>query len=340
MSRISRRTAALLAAGSALAAACGQGGGATPAGTGAQAASGSGVTPPLVQPTTAPSAAAVWSVPPQLPATVTDSSGQVVTVRSIDRTISLGGSITETVYALGLGSNVAAADSSSYYPAETAGLPRVAYVRTLAAEGILSLGPSAIVSSEEAGPPTALEQLRGAGVPLVMVPDPPTLEAPAKKIALLAAALGVPARGRLLLQELEADLARLRQRVAAAKGRPRVVFLYVRAGGTQSAAGQDTQPGAMIEAAGGVNAGAEAGITGYKPITAEAVVAARPDVLLAFTMGLQAIGGVDALLQIPGLAQTPAGQARRVVHLDDLYLGGMGPRTGKAALELAEALHA
>jgi iron complex transport system substrate-binding protein len=95
----------------------------------------------------------------------------------------------------------------------------------------------------------------------------------------------------------------------------------------------------MIEGAGGINAGAEAGITGFQPITAEAVVVARPDVLLAFTRGLEAIGGVDALMALPGIAQTPAGQARRVVHLDDLYLGGMGPRTGKALLDLARALH-
>jgi iron complex transport system substrate-binding protein len=339
MIRFTRRTAALVAAASALAA-CGQSGGATPVGTDARAASGSGVASPPGQPALAPAATAAWSAPPRLPATVTDSTGQVVTVPSIERLISLGGSITETVYALGLGGNVAAADSSSSYPPETAGLARVAYVRTLAAEGILSLNPSAIVATEEAGPPAALEQLRGAGVPLVMVPDPPTLEAPAKKISMLAAALGVPERGRVLLHVLEADLALLRQRVAAAGGRPRVLFLYVRAGGTQSAAGLDTQPGAMIEAAGGINAGAEVGIVGYKPITAEAVVAARPDVLLAFTSGLEGIGGVEALLQIPGLAQSPAGQARRVVHMDDLYLGGMGPRTGKAALELAEKLRA
>jgi iron complex transport system substrate-binding protein len=94
----------------------------------------------------------------------------------------------------------------------------------------------------------------------------------------------------------------------------------------------------MIEAAGGLNAGAEVGIAGYKPITAEAVVAARPDVFLAFTKALESIGGVDALLQLPGLAQTPAGVSRRVFHLDDLYLGGMGPRTGKALLDLARAL--
>jgi iron complex transport system substrate-binding protein len=264
-------------------------------------------------------------------------------VTSVERIVGLGGSVSETVYALGLGGQVVATDTSSTYPPDVARLPRVGYARTLAAEGVLALRPTVILGTEEAGPPAAVEQLRGAGTPLLLVPDPPAVAAAARKIELLSRALGVPARGQVLLAELEADLARARQlvagRTAGGRARPRVLFLYVRAAGTQSAAGTGTPPGAMIEAAGGINAGAEAGIAGYKPITAEAVVAAAPDVYLAFTAGLEAIGGADALLRIPGLAQTPAGQARRVVHLDDLYLGGMGPRTGRALADLAEALH-
>jgi iron complex transport system substrate-binding protein len=266
-----------------------------------------------------------------------------VTVTSAERIVGLGGSVSETVYALGLGGKVVATDTSSSYPEDVTRLPRVGYLRTLAAEGVLALQPTVVLGTEEAGPPAAVEQLRGAGTPVLLAPDPPAVDAAAGKIGLLARALGVPARGRVLLAELEADLARARQLVAArtagGRARPRVLFLYVRAGGTQTAAGSGTRPGAMIEAAGAIDAGAEVGIVGYKPITAEAVVAAAPDVYLAFTNGLESAGGVDALWQIPGLALTPAGRTRRVVHLDDLYLGGMGPRTGRALVDLAEALH-
>jgi iron complex transport system substrate-binding protein len=48
---------------------------------------------------------------------------------------------------------------------------------------------------------------------------------------------------------------------------------------------------------------------------------------------------VDGMLQIGGLAQTPAGQQRRVVAMDDLYLLGLGPRTSLAIRDLQDALH-
>jgi iron complex transport system substrate-binding protein len=342
--RASRRRAISL--GAALAALAGLPGVAC-GGGGVGPTAGAGPTPPAPAGTAGPAppaqATAAWAAGPVLPATATDAAGRAVTVTSAERIVGVGGSVSETVYALGLGARVVATDTSSTYPQDVERLPRIGYLRTLAAEGVLALQPTVVLGTEEAGPPAAVEQLRGAGVSLLLVPDPPTLEAPARKIVVLAQALGVPARGQVLLADLEAELARARQlvatRTAGGKARPRVLFLYVRDGGTQTAAGSGTRPGAMIEAAGAINAGAEAGIAGYKPITAEAVVAAAPDVYLAFTHGLEDLGGVDALLQIPGLAQTPAGRARRVVHLDDLYLGGMGPRTGRALVELAEALH-
>jgi iron complex transport system substrate-binding protein len=83
-------------------------------------------------------------------------------------------------------------------------------------------------------------------------------------------------------------------------------------------------------------------VTGYEryvPISAEAAVAAAPDVILTVTRTLDDIGGIDALLAQPGLAQTPAGQARAVVAMDDLYLLGFGPRLGEAVRDLALQLH-
>jgi iron complex transport system substrate-binding protein len=103
--------------------------------------------------------------------------------------------------------------------------------------------------------------------------------------------------------------------------------------------GTNTRSHAMIEAAGGIDAGAEAGIDGYKPITAEALVAARPDVILFLTAGLESIGGVAGAMRIPGVAQTPAGRNRRFLHYDDLLLLGHGPRTGAALRSLVRGLH-
>jgi iron complex transport system substrate-binding protein len=88
----------------------------------------------------------------------------------------------------------------------------------------------------------------------------------------------------------------------------------------------------MMELAGILNAAK--GIRNCQQMTAEAVVAASPDVIVLFTKGLESVGGLEGLLKLPGVMQTPAGRAGRVVAIDDLYLGGFGPRTGRAALDL------
>ncbi|NDJ33535.1 MAG: ABC transporter substrate-binding protein [Chloroflexi bacterium] len=116
-----------------------------------------------------------------------------------------------------------------------------------------------------------------------------------------------------------------------------MMFIYARGAGAVSVAGTDTGAATMIEMAGGENAVTE--FDGYQPITAEAVVAAAPDVILMMTRGLESLGGVEGLLEQPGIAATPAGENRRVVVVDDLYLLGFSTRTATATLDLTYLLH-
>jgi len=95
----------------------------------------------------------------------------------------------------------------------------------------------------------------------------------------------------------------------------------------------------MIAAIGATNAGADAGIVDFQPVTAEALAAAQPDLLIVLKAGLVSVSGVDGLLQIPGIAQTPVGENRAVLDFDDLYFLGFGPRTGDALHDIVLALH-
>ena len=279
-------------------------------------------------------------ISPALPAVVTDVRGEQVSVEDVSRIVPLNGDIAEIVWALGLGGNVVGVDVSATYPPEATGpLPKIGYQRQLSAEGVLSLDPTVVIGNEEAGPPEVIEQIRGAGVAVVILPDPATIEAPAAKIRAVAAALGVAAAGEALAARTQAEIDGARALAATATGQPRVLFLYVRGTGTQMIGGEGSSADVLIEAAGGIDAGAEAGVEGFAPISAEAIVAAKPDVLLLLSAGLESIGGVDGLLQIPGIAETPAGQNRAVLAYDDLYLLGMGPRTGAALTELTLGLH-
>jgi iron complex transport system substrate-binding protein len=277
---------------------------------------------------------------PVLPARVTDKDGRTVVVRNVSRIVPLNGDIAETIFTLGLTRNVVGVDTSATYPARTVeGLPKIGYQRTLSAEGILSLRPTVVVGTPTAGPPAVLEQLKTAGVTVVIVPEYKGIAAGARKLRVVGRALGVPNRGERLARQVESQIAIARREVASTTSRPRVAFLYLRGTQVQMIGGRASGADAMIAAAGGRDVGVEAGIDGFKQYSAEALVAARPDVLLLLTAGLQSVGGESGLLRVPGVAQTPAGQNRRIVHYDDLLLLGLGPRTGKALRLLIRGLH-
>ena len=93
----------------------------------------------------------------------------------------------------------------------------------------------------------------------------------------------------------------------------------------------------MIAAAGGINA--VSGYEGYRPLTAEAVLAARPDVILVTNRSLGAVKGAAGLWKTPGVSLTPAGKNKRLVIMEDLKLLGFGPRTGLAIQELRKAFY-
>ncbi|MFN4073894.1 MAG: hemin ABC transporter substrate-binding protein [Thermus sp.] len=273
------------------------------------------------------------------PFRVVDARGQVVEVSSIERIVSLDGITTEILFALGVGNRVVGRDESSYYPKEALRLPSVGYQFRLSAEGILSLRPTLVIGREDLRPPQVVEQLRGAGITVVLVPTEATVEGAKRKIRTVAQAVGQSQKGEDLVRALERDLLALRafQAQQSPKGRLRGLFLYVRGTQTTFVCGEGSTPVGMMELAGLENAAR--GIRECKPMTAESVVAVRPDVIVVFKKGLDSLGGLEGLLSLPGVAQTPAGQRRKVVAMDDLYLGSFGPRAGRAALDLFQAVY-
>lgn len=251
-----------------------------------------------------------------------------------ERIVSLGGALTELVYALGLGERLVGVDSSSVWPEPARALPQVGYQRKVSAEGVIALAPSLVLHSDAAGPASALARLREAGIPLAEFADPRDVAGARVRIEALAARLDRVERGREIIAALDAELTRLP--AVADEQRPRVLFLYARGADTLLVAGRSTAAAAMIELAGGRNA---LELDDFRPLSAEAVLAAAPEVLLVTSRGLDSVGGSAGLLALPGIAETPAGRNARILALDDLALLGFGPRTGATLHELAAALH-
>ncbi len=260
---------------------------------------------------------------------------KVETVSTSARVVSVGGSTTETIYALGAQDQLVGTDTSSVYPAEAAKLPQVGYQRTLSAEGVLSLKPTLVIVSADAGPPAAIEQIENAGVKVVRVDGQNTEESTVNKIRRIAELMGKKEKGEDLIKQLESDI-RAAKPLADAAGSPKVAFIFSRGPGSVQVSGTNTPADAMIRLAGGRNAVTEFEL--YKPLTPEAMIAAQPDVILLPARGLESMGGVDAILKLPGVAETPAGKSKKVVAIDDVLLLGFTPRLGLAVKELAEKI--
>ncbi len=278
-----------------------------------------------------------WKLPLVLPAAVALLWMPALAAEKTERLVAIGGPVTEIVYALGAGAQLVAVDSSSVYPEAATKLPQVGYQRALSAEGVLSVKPTLIVASTEAGPPPVVAQLKASGIPFVQAPADHTVAGAKAKIEAVAKALGKDKEGAALCAELDKKIATVASRLPATERKPRVLFIYARGAGTMNIAGANTAADAVIALAGGVNA--VSGYDGYKPMTPEALAAAAPDVILIPDRGLESIGGREGLLKQPGVALTPAAKNGRIVAMDDLLLLGFSPRLGDAVDQLSKALH-
>ncbi len=277
-----------------------------------------------------------------LPVTVQSADGRTVTVTDTTRIVSLWGNITEVLFDLGLGDNVVGRDITSTVPEEAKALPEVTRAHDVSAEPVLSLNPTLVLGSlDNSGPDTALQQIRNVGVPVILFDDPTSVEDIIPRIQQIAIAVGVPDLGQQMASQTATALASIEKTIPSGTDKPNVAFLYMRGqAGVYLLAGPKSGADSMIAAAGGIDAGTAMGLASpFTPITSEALAEAAPDVILMTTTGLDSVGGVDGLVKIPGIAQTPAGKERRIVTMEDTLLYSFGPRTPDAIAALSHDIY-
>lgn len=252
------------------------------------------------------------------------------------RLVTVGGGITEVVYALGAQDQLVGTDTTSLFPEAAQKTPKVGYMRQLSAEGLLALRPDALVAGTDAGPPVVLDQIRGAGVQVQLIASDHRWDEVRRKVAAVGRATGREAQARALQQRLDArwDTVTARVRQTAKASAPRVLFVLSHTG-SPLVSGEDTAADAVIRLVGAKNA--LGGFQGYRPMTAEAMALASPDLILMTTQGVEAVGGADRFWQRPELALTPAYRRRdrSLLQLDALELLGFGPRLP----DVVEKLH-
>lgn len=250
------------------------------------------------------------------------------------RIITLNGTLTEVVSALGLGDLIVGTDVTSKYPEAVNALPKLGHDRGIRAEGILSLSPDLVMANEGQLEPAVEGQIRQAGIRLMLFTPRNSIAGTKELIAQVSDSLHRNAESLKLANAIEEGLAAVKPIQPA----PKVLFIYARGAGTLLVAGEGTPIQSLIELAGGTNA--ISGFSEFKPLTPEALVAANPDVVLLFNTGAEELQGNEALMRVPGMANTKAGRDQAFITLQPVVMAGFGPRVGEAVAQLNKELRA
>jgi iron complex transport system substrate-binding protein len=249
------------------------------------------------------------------------------------RLISIGGALTEIIYLLKAEAELVGVDTTSIYPSAATRLPNVGYARSLSGEGILALRPTQLIATEDAGPPIVLRQIVDAEVPLSILPSGHQFIDVINRVRTIGRLVHKTDAAQALASRLLLEWNNTQKRVANSKlNSTRVLFILSQNPSQLMVSGEKTSAAAMLAYAGARSA--ISGLSGFKPLTPEAVIAANPDVLLLTDQGMKAVGGIGGVLRLPGIKQTRAGKEQKVVSLEAMYLLGFGPRMPLAVAEL------
>lgn len=248
--------------------------------------------------------------------------------------VSLNGTVSEVLAGLNMESNIVGVDVTSVYPENLKTKTQMGSSHSYNIEGIIATAPDYVICTKERGlSPEQATQLQQAGVKVWIINQEYTIDGTKKLINELADSFQKQDAAQQMISKIDKDLAA----VKATDARPKVVFIYARGAGTLQVAGNGTPMNEMIRLANGEPAATD--FNGFKPLTAEAMVAANPDYILLFDTGLKSLEGAEGVLKVPGVANTNAGKNKGIIEMDGLKLSGFGPRVGEAVKELSEKLH-
>jgi iron complex transport system substrate-binding protein len=252
------------------------------------------------------------------------------------RVVALANGAAELIAAMGYRDNLVGRDIASS-TSELKDVPIVTSGHQVLPETIIALNPSLVIVDSATGPQSAITKIQNSGIKVITVLQSWNMSDVSKKVAQLGDALKAPKSADLLIAKLEAAVSGSKI-LASSNKRPKIAFLYLR--GTSSiylVGGKDSGADYLIEATGGIDVGAQILANPFNPLTAETMATLNPDIILVMIGGLESVGGLAGLKDLPGIAQTPAGKSGNVVAVDDSLLLSFGPRTPSLIEQLSIA---
>lgn len=258
------------------------------------------------------------------------------------RIVCLSKHLTEMMFALGQGNKIVAVDLSSTYPDSAKLLKTVGYHRALSAEGIISMEPDLVIHSRDIGPEQVESQLLKAGIKEKIFGAANTIDSAKLLIRELGDYFGAGPKADSIISKMDNDLSLAASKVNAKQitDTPSVMIIHFgRANNVYFVmSGRNGAGDKMIKMAGGKTAHYDA--KGARQISAEAVAAANPDIIIATDFGFDQMGSMDKFINgVPGVSLTNAAKNKRIYRFEEHDLIYFGPRTGENILKLFNLIH-
>lgn len=251
----------------------------------------------------------------------------------VEKIVTTNGTMTELLFAMGKGEAVVATDVTSQYPTQAMALPKIGHGKSIKAESIMAMNPTLVAGAEGDLSPEVIDQLNAMKVTQFnLKASDYTLQSALKNIKAVGAKVNAAEAAQTLIDSIQSDLAR----VDSFDVQPKVLFIYARGAATLLVGGSGSQVNTIIGLAGAKNAAGE--MEGFKPLTPESLVEMNPDFILMFNEGAESLAGVEGILAVPGMDQTTAGKEQNFILMDATLLNNLGPRLGKAALQLNQSM--
>jgi iron complex transport system substrate-binding protein len=258
------------------------------------------------------------------------------------RIVSTSPSITETLFALGLGSRVVGVSEHCRYPEEVTRLPKVGTFLRPNAEAIARLRPDLVIIHKR--PSDLSSRLSTLGIRFLEV-ERGNLSSLYTMIEKIGDATGAGARGREVVADIQARLAAIRNR-AQELPKPKVLFVVGRRAGTLSdlvVVGTDSYLSELIRAAGATNALSDSSLPAYPHISSETVIRLNPDFIIdaadPLSSDVRSSRPADIEVLWRSLAQVSAIQKLHVRALSSEIFGLPGPRVVEVVQTLFRIFH-
>ncbi len=199
-----------------------------------------------------------------------------------EKIVSIGGSITETIFELGLGNLVIAVDQSSTLPSIVKELPQVGYIRNISSEGVLSMMPTRVITNTDIGPEVAVNEIKSSGIKMKIYDAPKNLDDLKKNIIEIASEFAVEKNAKELINNIEETKNLIDKKISTNDKKIKMVFIMNPSNSSYTVAGSNTTADYLINILGGENIFSE-NFSFYRSINKEELIKNNPDVILIAT---------------------------------------------------------